>query len=225
MTPESTRIQEVVLDRQNGKQINGEANSKPPVVETSEVVDSCGCPINLRVVKDALNEVPPEYKETAFSLSLVIISLMGLFFSIVLYRYLHHLYIPEPEGWFCRNFGELFAPLFDFLCETEPIGGFFHEMKRNSQILASELQDAASNFIQSLLDGFHAFVTIYSKMIEGFVVNIDSGIQELMENVRQNIAFLFRFCGQFVHAISYFIVRCAQSMFSIFHTVAEDNEL
>ncbi|KAL6725656.1 hypothetical protein Aduo_007693 [Ancylostoma duodenale] len=103
MSPGATAVQDVVLERHEETKLDeSAANGKPTVVETSEVVDSCGCPVNLKAVKDAVKDMPEEYKEAARTSSLVFASLVGLFFSIVLYRYLRHLYMPEPEGFFCQ---------------------------------------------------------------------------------------------------------------------------
>ncbi|VDL69478.1 unnamed protein product [Nippostrongylus brasiliensis] len=102
MPPGGTAVQEVMLERQDESALDGDGPTKPVVVETSEVVDSCGCPVNLKAVKDAVSDLPPEYKEAARTSSLVFASLAGLFFSIVFYRYLRHLYSPQPEGFFCQ---------------------------------------------------------------------------------------------------------------------------
>lgn len=222
MVPEATRIQEVVLDRKSEIELKGPATSNSVVVETSEVVGSCGCPVNLRAVKDVINDLPPEYKETAYTFSLALVSLVGLFFSTVLYRYLHQLYIPEPQGFFCRYFGEPFSPLFDALCEIEPLGSFFYEMRRISQVLASELEGAFSDFIQSLFDGFRALTTIFGNLIEGLTENVSYAIRELVENVSENIAILLRFCVQFVHSILLAISNCVQAVSDIFHALSEN---
>ncbi|EYC19113.1 hypothetical protein Y032_0025g1181 [Ancylostoma ceylanicum] len=229
MSPGATAVQDVVLERHEETKLDeSTANGKPTVVETSEVVESCGCPVNLKAVKDAVNDLPEEYKEAARTSSLVFVSLMGLFFSIVLYRYLRHLYMPEPEGFFCHTFAWLFAPLFDALCEVQPPGGFFHEMFHESSVLAGELQDAFSHFISSIFDGFHAMGMIFSKMIEGIFGNLDYGIHELLENVRENLAFLIRFCGQVVHAILHAfassIAAFADSISNTFHSMTQNTE-
>lgn len=222
MTPEATRVQEVVLDRHDEVQLDGPATSKPVVVETSEVVDSCGCPVNLGAVKDAIKDIPPEYKETACTMSLVLVSLAGLFFSIVLYRYFYHTYIPEPQGFFCRCFAEPFSPIFDALCEVEPLGGFFHEMRRNSQVLAGELQDAVFDFIHSVVHGFHALLTIFGKLIGGLVENIGCGIHELVENVHENLSFVLGFCMHFVHGIVNALSNSARTASDTFHSMSQN---
>ncbi|PIO69622.1 hypothetical protein TELCIR_08549, partial [Teladorsagia circumcincta] len=171
----------------------------PPAGGT-EVIDPNGCPVNLcaikEIVTDAVNEavsdVPPEVKEAAFTSSLIFASLAGLFFSVVLYRYIRHLYYPEPEGFFCGTFSWLFAPLFDAVCERHPQGGFFHDMRHESSILYDEVLDSFSSFFHLIMDGFHALGVIFSTMFEGFVVNIDEGVEELAGNVSENVSFLIR---------------------------------
>ncbi|KAK6746373.1 hypothetical protein RB195_012468 [Necator americanus] len=229
MSPGATAVQDVPLERHNETNLNeSAANGKPAVIETSEVVESCGCPVNLKAVKNAVSDLPEEYKEAAKTSSLVFASLAGLFFSVVLYRYLRHLYSPEPEGFFCHTFAWLFAPLFDALCEVQPPGGFFHEMSHESSILAGELVDALWSFIHSIFDGFHAIGTIFSKMLEGMVGNIDYGIHELLENVCENVAFLFRFCGQFLHAVLHTIANtilaCTDTVSRTFHSMTHNTE-
>ncbi|PIO73791.1 hypothetical protein TELCIR_04220, partial [Teladorsagia circumcincta] len=165
-----------------------------------QVIDPNGCPVNLcaikEIVTDAVNEavsdVPPEVKEAAFTSSLIFASLAGLFFSVVLYRYIRHLYYPEPEGFFCGTFSWLFAPLFDAVCERHPQGGFFHDMRHESSILYDEVLDSFSSFFHLIMDGFHALGVIFSTMFEGFVVNIDEGVEELAGNVSENVSFLIR---------------------------------
>lgn len=216
----ATAVQEVVLERQEETKLDENGTHRPAVVETSEEIDCCGCPVSLRAVKEVVDEIPTEYKEAARTSSLVFASLAGLFFSIVFYRYLRHLYTPEPEGFFCSTFSWLFSPLFDALCHHQQPGGFFHEISHESSVLATELRDAFSHFFQSVFNGFHALGVIFSKMIEGLVGNFEAAINELLENVHENIAFLLRFCGQLVHAITHItidIVRgCGQSVSDAF---------
>ncbi|KAL6725655.1 hypothetical protein Aduo_007693 [Ancylostoma duodenale] len=101
-------------------------------------------------------------------------------------------------------------------------------MYHESSVLAGELQDAFSNFIHSIFDGFHAMGMIFSKMMEGIFGNLDSGIHELLENVRENLAFLVRFCGQVVHAIVHAfcssISACADSISNTFHSMTQNTE-
>ncbi|KAK6044854.1 hypothetical protein COOONC_17641 [Cooperia oncophora] len=150
--PETTVSSDVVLERDEEANLDVNGIIRPKIVETAEVIDTNGCPVNLCAIKEivtdvvteAVQDVPPEVKEVACTSSLVCVSLAGLFFSVVLYRYLRHLYFPEPEGFFCGTFSWLFAPLFDALCERQAVGGFFHEMSRESSILYGEVRDCKS---------------------------------------------------------------------------------
>uniref|UniRef100_A0A7I5E9U8 Transmembrane protein n=1 Tax=Haemonchus contortus TaxID=6289 RepID=A0A7I5E9U8_HAECO len=224
----NSSVGQTVLERDEGVKFDENGLVRPTIVESTEVIDPCGCPANLRaigeivndVVSEVVQDVPPEVKEAACTSSLVFVSLAGLFFSIALYRYFRHLYYPEPEGYFCSTFSWLFAPLFDALCERQPPGGFFHEMKHESSVLYGEVQESISNFFQLMMDGFHALGVIFSKMFEGLIGNIDDGIEELSENVSENVSFLARFCSQIfygtLHIFTDTISKCGQSVIDIF---------
>ncbi|KAK5971334.1 RING-type domain-containing protein [Trichostrongylus colubriformis] len=229
--PIGTATKEVLLEMlRRDKEVEHDENGlvRPRIVETSEVIDPCACPANVcaikeivsDVVSEVIQDVPPEVKEAACASSLVCISLAGLFFSIVLYRYIWHLFFPEPEdGFFCGTFSWLFSPLFDALCERQPQGGFFHEMSHESSILYGEIRDSISNFFYSILDGFHAIGVIFSTMLDGFKGNIDEGVEELAGNASENVWFLTRFCSQLLYGITHLftdpIYWCAHSILNI----------
>uniref|UniRef100_A0A1I7XS35 Colicin V production protein n=1 Tax=Heterorhabditis bacteriophora TaxID=37862 RepID=A0A1I7XS35_HETBA len=141
--------------------------------------------------------------EAAISSVLLAATLTGIFFSIVFYRYLHHLYSPEPEGFFCMMFSTTFSPLFDAICQSDQPTGFFSEISQESQKLAEEVGAGISGFFASIFDGFHAFRTIFTVMFSSLLGGIGYGIHELVENVSENIAFLLRFCTQFIDFVLY----------------------
>ncbi|CAJ0598012.1 unnamed protein product [Cylicocyclus nassatus] len=192
-------------------------------------------------VKDVVNKIPEEVKDAAWMSSLALTALAGLFFSVVLYRLLHHLLVPQPESFFCTSFSHLFPSLHNAFCKHDAPRGFFGELFHESSTLWSQLFGGGllrglfggishlfRSIFGSIFDGFHVMETISNKMTDGVRRVVSDGFGVLANNLHGNLSFLTRFLGGFGNAI----VRALAGTLSVFsnsfsdtlHTLAADGE-
>ncbi|PAV62080.1 hypothetical protein WR25_07486 [Diploscapter pachys] len=159
----TSTVQEILIESAPDDEVQiSNGDRKTVVIESNESVDrsSIACPINMTKVKEIVEDLPPEVKETAKYSGLVISSLLGLFFTVVFYRYLRHVFMPEENGLFCWLFAGPFSPMFDALCYPQR-ENMFIEISKESQQLAGEVTHEVGNLFTSMIDGFCAFGTIF----------------------------------------------------------------
>ncbi|CAI4230335.1 unnamed protein product [Auanema sp. JU1783] len=171
---------------QSDKDKNGNVDSLP---SSAELPDCFKAFKNLPTTfKEFFNQSSDDYKEIAKCCGLAIVSLIGLFISVVLLRFVRRVVFPDDAGWFCTYFAGPFCPLFDALCAEQE--SYVNELFKQVNIVSNDTYNTFNGFFKSVFDGFHALYTIFWAIFGGAIDTIFKGYAELQENMGENISHL-----------------------------------